>query len=345
MRYLKFTLILVVLLSVPWIVQGQNGTVQGNVTDARTGDALPGANIVVQGLSLGTATGRDGDFTIDNVPMGTRRIEVRFIGYSPMIQEVTVSLGETVTINFQLEEDVLLLDEIVVTGTAGGARKREIGNSIAVLDMSKVQEPVGSVDNLLMGRVAGLNVQFASGHPGSGGIIRLRGNNSVAMSNAPLIYIDGVRIRADAYPKNVPPVGFSGRSSGSVSSPLNDINPNDIERVEVIKGASATTLYGTEAAGGVIQIFTKKGRPGQPNWTVQVDQGFDRMLEYGSDQRPYMGLDPFIDLGYRQKYSLSVEMGRGVSVYSLDSFCRQVIININLSKLAHFCFKIIEPCR
>ena len=254
MRYLKFTLILVVLLSVPWIVHGQNGTVQGNVTDARTGDALPGANIVVQELSLGTATGRDGDFTIDSVPIGTRRIEVRFIGYRLMIQEVTVSLGETVTINFQLEEDVLLLDEIVVTGTAGGARKREIGNSIAVLDISKIQEPVASVDNLLMGRVAGLNVQFASGHPGSGGIIRLRGNNSVAMSNAPLIYIDGVRVRADAYPKNVPPTGFNGRSSGSVSSPLNDINPNDIERVEVIKGASATTLYGTEAAGGVIQI-------------------------------------------------------------------------------------------
>ena len=321
MRYLKFSLILVILLSVPWIVQGQNGTVQGNVRDARTGDALPGANIVVLELSLGTATGRDGDFTIDNVPMGTRRIEVRFIGYRLMIQEVMVSLDETVTVNFQLEEDVLLLDEIIVTGTAGGARKREIGNSIAVLDISTIQEPVGSVDNLLMGRIAGLNVQFASGHPGSGGIIRLRGNNSVAMSNSPLIYIDGVRVRADAYPKNVPPVGFSGRSSGAVTSPLNDINPNDIERVEVIKGASATTLYGTEAAGGVIQIFTKKGRIGEPIWTVQIDQGFDRMLEYGTNGRPFMGLDPFIDLGYRQKYSLSVGGGRaGMRYYVSGQF-------------------------
>lgn len=318
MRYLKFSLIFVFLLSVPWIVLGQNGTIKGNVLDARTGDALPGANVIVQDLSLGTATDSRGDFTIERVPIGTRRVEVRFVGYKLMVQEVTVSLDQAVTVNFQLEEDVLLLDEVIVTGTAGQARRREIGNSIAVLDITNVQEPLGNVDNLLMGRVAGLNVQFGSGHPGSGGLIRLRGNNSVAMSNAPLIYIDGVRVRADAYPKNVPPVGFSGRSTGSITSPLNDINPNDVERVEIIKGASATTLYGTEAAGGVVQIFTKKGRIGQPNWSVQIDQGFDRMLEYGTEKRPYMGLDPFIDLGYRSKYSVSVGGGGANMRYYLS---------------------------
>ena len=114
-------------------------------------------------------------------------------------------------------------------------------------------------------------------------MIRLRGNVSVAMSNQPLIYVDGVRIRSDGYQRNVPPTGSDLRSGNDVASPLNDINPNDIERVEIIKGAAAATLYGTEAAAGVIQIFTKSGRTGTPQWTIQVDQGFVHALPFGPD--------------------------------------------------------------
>ena len=309
MRYLRLNTLLLLFLNTPLLVFGQTSTIQGIVTEASTGDPIPGVNVFIEALALGAATDPDGSYVIAQVPAGTHVVAVRFIGFESTSQEITLTANQTATVNFQLQEDALSLDEVVVTGTAGQARKREIGNSIGRIDISQVREPVGNVDNLLMGRVAGLNVQFATGHPGSGGLVRLRGNNSVAMSNAPLIYIDGVRVRSDAYPKNVPPVGFNGRSSGAVVSPLNDINPEDIERVEVIKGAAATTLYGTEAAGGVIQIFTKKGRIGRPTWTFQVDQGFDRMLKYGTDLRPYMGLDPFIDLGHRAKYNASVSGG------------------------------------
>ena len=120
--------------------------------------------------------------------------------------------------------------------------------------MADVLEPPQSVDALLQGRVSGMTVLNASGNAGSGARIRLRGNVSIAQSNQPIIYVDGVRLRSDAFDKNVPPTGYPGRSGNDVSSPLNNINPADIDRIEVIKGAAATTLYGTEAAAGVIQI-------------------------------------------------------------------------------------------
>ncbi|MCH8960406.1 MAG: TonB-dependent receptor [Bacteroidetes bacterium] len=333
MRFLQLGTVLLLLLGTPLAAFGQTGTIRGTVTEADTGDPIPGVNVFIQALSLGAATDPDGVYVINQAPVGVHTVEVRFIGFGSMSQEITVAANQTATLNFRLQIDALSLDEVVVTGTAGQARRREIGNSIGQIDLSQVQEPVGNVDNLLMGRVAGLNVQFATGHPGSGGLIRLRGNNSVAMSNAPLIYIDGIRIRGDAYPKNVPPVGFNGRSSGAVVSPLNDINPADIARVEVIKGAAATTLYGTEAAGGVIQIFTKRGRIGRPSWTFQIDQGFDRMLAYGTELRPYMGLDPFIDLGHRAKYNASVSGGgSGLRYYISGQYSDQTGVLPNSSQ-------------
>jgi TonB-dependent starch-binding outer membrane protein SusC len=123
----------------------------------------------------------------------------------------------------------------------------------------------------------------SSAMAGSGSMIRLRGNVRVAMSNQPLIYVDGVRLRSDGYQRNVPPSGSDLRSGNDIASPLNDINPADIERVEIIKGAAAATLYGTEAAAGVIQIFTKSGHSGRPVWTFDGDQGFSRALSFGPD--------------------------------------------------------------
>src|SRR5439155_229589 len=127
----------------------------------------------------------------------------------------------------------------------------------------------------------------STGSTGAGSSIRLRGNTSVALSNQPLIYIDGVRVRSDEYPKNVPPAGSNLRSTNYYASPLNDINPDDIERIEVLKGAAATTLYGTEAAAGVIQIFTKRGSIGAPSWDFETTQGFNRERPFGLE-----GVDP-----------------------------------------------------
>ncbi len=276
------SLALLLALAPPVLAQ-TTGSVLGRVTSA--GDAQPvvGAQVFLVGTGLGTLTGAEGRFNIPNVTPGTYTLRVERIGSRTSEQQVTVRAGEQTTVTVTLTIEALGLDEIVVTGTAGAARRREIGNSISQINLAQIEEPPINVDALLQARAPGLNVLQSSASAGGGAMIRLRGNVSVAMSNQPIIYVDGVRIRSDGFAKNVPPVGFQGRSNNDVASPLNDVNPNDIERIEVIKGAAATTLYGTEAAAGVIQIFTKRGHQGTAQWTFQIDQGFNRVLPFGPD--------------------------------------------------------------
>ncbi len=271
-------------LLTPGPAAAQNtGTVTGQVIDAGTAAPMGSAQVYLVGTGLGTLSNQAGRFIILNVPAGSYTIRVELIGHSAPEQQIDVPAGQTVEVNFQMLTEALGLDEIVVTGTAGAARRREVGNTIAQVNLTDVPEPPVSVDALLQARVPGMTVMQGSGSSGSGARIRLRGNVSVAMSNQPILYVDGIRVRSDSYSKNVPPVGYAGRSGNDVASPLNDINPADIERIEVIKGAAATTLYGTEAAAGVIQIFTKRGHQGQARWTAQIDQGMNRMQRFGVD--------------------------------------------------------------
>ena len=323
--------------------QQNSGTISGTVTN-EAGQALPGVQVYLVGTGLGTLTGPNGRYAVVNVPAGQYRVRAERIGNRTAEQATSVTAGQTVTVNFQMQEQALGLDEIVVTGTAGAARRREVGNSIAQINTSKIQQPPASVDGLLQGRAAGMTVMPSSAMAGSGSMIRLRGNVSVAMSNQPLIYVDGVRIRSDGYARNVPPTGSDLRSGNDIASPLNDINPADIERIEIIKGAAAATLYGTEAAAGVIQIFTKHGHTGKPQWSFQIDQGFSRALKFGPDpsEAPpgdtipqvyrdsfpdrfrglpkvgvsraggtssYLFIDPWLRDAYRQRYTLSVGGG------------------------------------
>lgn len=302
------------------------GTITGQVTDASTQGPLSQAQVYLQGTGLGLLTNPQGRYILLNVPAGTYQLTAERIGYQTVSREVNVQAGQTTTVDVTLATQALGLDELVVTGTAGAARRREVGNTISQIDMVNVVEPPVNMDALLQSRVTGMIVTPGSGSIGSGSAIRLRGNVSVAMSNQPILYVDGVRVRSDGYAKNVPNVGYSGRSNNDISSPLNDINPGDIERIEVIKGAAATTLYGTEAAAGVIQIFTKRGRPGAAQWTMQVDQGLARVLPFGppSSSRPpsepattsaggtsdFLFIDPWLKTAWQQRYSLSVGGGR-----------------------------------
>ncbi|MGI9181994.1 MAG: SusC/RagA family TonB-linked outer membrane protein [Longimicrobiaceae bacterium] len=304
----------------------ERGTINGEVVHATTGRPLAGVQVSIPGSGLGTLTNSSGRFLLVNVPAGSVEVRAQLIGYGPTVRTVSVAAGQTVTANFQLAEQALALDEVVVTGTAGQARRREVGNSIAQINVADVAEPVQSVDQLLQSRTPGLIVNESAGMAGAGSQIRLRGSNSIAMSNQPLIYIDGIRVRADAYQKNVPPGDFSGRSGNVTASPLSDIPPEDIDRIEVVKGAAATTLYGTEAAAGVIQIFTKRGRSGAPRWNLQVDQGISRLrpfspsgtVDFGTradgerdiyQATPLLNMEPYIRDGWRQNYALSVNGG------------------------------------
>jgi TonB-linked SusC/RagA family outer membrane protein len=259
--------------------QQQRGSVSGLVRAAATQRPIVGAQVYVPGTNLGVLTDAQGRYVLQNVPAGDARIEVQFLGYRLIAQTVPVAAGETATLNFDLQESAVALDEIVVTGTAGQARKREVGNSIATIAAQEIEvAPVRGAQDILTGRSTGVIVMANSGQPGSGAAIRLRGNNSIAMSNSPLVYVDGVRL-------------FSNLATASGSArqgvlPINDIAPDDIDRIEIVKGAAAATLYGTEASGGVIQIFTKRGRAGTPQWTAEISGGFNSLGSIGPKSDP-----------------------------------------------------------
>lgn len=305
------------------------GKIHGTVTDAATGFPIPNAQIGIRSVSMGALTNEQGEYSIEGVPAGTYAVVARIIGYRELQKSVTVADDQTVAADFALEKSALKLDEVVVTGTAGGAKRREVGNAISSISTADVAEPVATVDNLLQGRQPGVTVTANSGQVGGGASIRLRGNVSATQSNQPLIYIDGVRVRSYGYPKNTFPVGYAGNSDNTVYSPLNDINPADIERVEVVKGPAATTLYGSEASAGVIQIFTKRGRAGATRWTFQTDQSLSQVRAFGptlgfdgsnlsipaGEESPYgtpdyMYLEPWLGTGHGQKYLLSLSGGK-----------------------------------
>ncbi len=292
-------------------VQQAGTVVRGQVTDATSGRPVGGVHVQVESSRRGALADASGRFILTGVPAGRVTLVARRIGYQEGRSIVTVVSGEPLVVELTLEPAALALDELVVTGTPGRSRRREVGNSIAQVDVARLAEPIASVDQLLQGRTTSITVNTSGASFGAGAAIRLRGNVSATMSNQPLIFVDGVRQSAEAYPLNASQGNFPHYGSGSVMSPLNDIRPSDIERIEIVKGAAATTLYGSEASAGVIQIFTKKGAPGAPIWSFQTDHGFDRVLPFGSEQRPYVGLDPWLKTAYGSRNTLSVTGGAG----------------------------------
>jgi TonB-dependent SusC/RagA subfamily outer membrane receptor len=240
--------------------------VSGTVVDARSQRPLTGAEVVVQGTDLRDVTDNRGQFEIRNVPGGQLVLIVIRIGYRPI--SLTVAAGAT-GIRVPLTESVVALDEVVVTGTAGQQVARSIGNSVGTVDVEDLERiaPKENVADLLSGQVAGVRIVDTGGEVGTGGVTRIRGSSSLSISSTPLIYVDGVRVNNADNDAGV--AFFSTRGA----SRLNDFNADEIERIEVIKGPAAATLYGTEASNGVIQIITKKGRQGRPTVNMHVKQG------------------------------------------------------------------------
>src|SRR6266542_4788652 len=331
MRVLSFRIAVAAsLLCLPAVTRlaAQTGTIECKVTSVTTGEPIVGAEVSLVGITIGTRTGPGGTFTLLNVPVGPRELRVLAIGYKVATAHLVVLPDQSTTTTLQLSLSALQLDAIIVTGTPGQARVREVGNSIAQVNLSQVKDPPASMDQLLQARAAGLSVMQTSGMAGEGAQIRLRGAVSVSQSNQPIIYVDGVRVRSEGYRRNRPPFNDSNgfRGGNYQASPLNDINPADVERVEVIKGSAASTLYGTEAAAGVIQIFTKRGSGGAPKWTFETAQGFATLRPFGTDSVPYLNLRPagavngqchetpqpgcsWIRNAYRQRFSGSVAGG------------------------------------
>jgi TonB-linked SusC/RagA family outer membrane protein len=219
---------------------------------------------MVVNTTIGAATNENGTFRISNAPAGPAvQVRVRLIGYGAQTKSVAVTLGQTARADFELQQSALQLDQVVVTGTGGAVETKKLGNTVATIDADELKNaPIANPSELLAARSPGVAVMPSGGTTGSGARIRIRGNASLSQSNNPVIYIDGVR--ADN--------GGSSAGSATASSRLDDIDPSSIERVEILKGAAAATLYGTEASNGVIQIFTKKGSQGPARWTVDLSR-------------------------------------------------------------------------
>ncbi len=253
----------------------RSGTVTGRVSDARTGQPIPGATIEIDGTRIAGLSGDDGRFRLANVPAGERGITARRIGYNLVRHTVTVTAGAEASADFALEVAPVALDQVVVTGTAGGEQRRAIGNSISTIDatdaLAKSEAP--TLSNLLAARAPGVVVATGMSRLGAAQAIEIRGRSSLSLDNSPLLYIDGVRVNSATGQGPSAPGGFSSQNS-QVGGRLNDINPDDIESIEIIKGPAAATIYGTEAANGVIQIITKKGAASdKARFDMQVQEG------------------------------------------------------------------------
>jgi TonB-dependent SusC/RagA subfamily outer membrane receptor len=288
----------------------QMGSITGRVVNAVTNAPVASAQVTIAETSIGTLSRADGRFLLMNVPPGTYELRVQSIGFAPAAQQVTVRAGEVVTVDLTMREEAVSLEEIVVTGVGAAARRREIGNSLVQIDMSTVEaRPIENIETLLRGTTAGVQSLSVTGQVGGGGTLQLRGVKSVSQGNAPLIYVDGVRLSTS----QIPPANLEdGRGPRISMNPLNEINPADIERIEIIKGAAATTLYGTEASGGVIQIFTKKGIAGAPQWSFSLTQGanFWPTLSETIQQHPTkLDLEQAMRTGWIQTYNGSVRGG------------------------------------
>jgi len=232
----------------------QAGTVTGMVTDTQSGTPLTDAQVSIQGTSLGGLTNASGRYLLTQVPIGTQTVRVERLGHATASQTVNVAAGAPTIADFSLRQSAIQLEGIVVTGTPGAQRLRELGNSIGQIDMVKRAETSASahISDALIGAEPGVEMSIGSGgHDGSANI-RIRGAASIGLSSEPLIYVDGVRV---SNAKQYGP-GTSYRDGGLR---LNDFDPNEIASIEVVKGPAAATLYGTEASNGVINILTKSG--------------------------------------------------------------------------------------
>lgn len=303
------------------VARQRAATITGVVVDSRTQQPIAGAQVMVGKTGRGGVTNAAGRFLIPGVPAGTHTVQVQMLGYAAAEQSVTLAEGSTAQVNFELTERAISLDAVVVTGTAQGSARREIGTAIATISSAELETaPITSVSEALQSRIAGLTIMPSGGNVGTGSRIVLRGPTSLTGSLEPIIYVDGVRIDNSK---------INGIDVDATTTGLDDINPEDIERIEVVRGASAATLYGTEAGAGVIQIFTKQGARDAQRWTFRSEYGlshvprewwdvsiysdwfYENYTRYGKQQKHTVGVSGSLD-GFRYNLSGTYNNQHGV---------------------------------
>jgi len=272
---------LLVVLAMLQQAAAQGRTVTGIATDQQTGQGLPGVAVLVQGTTVGTTTDTDGAYSI-NVPEGANTLEFRFIGYTT----VTRPIGNAATINVAMRPDTRQLEEVVVTAIGIERERKALGYStqqVGAAEIARTTNP--NVVNALNGKVAGVNVISSSGAPGAGARINIRGSTSIIGTNQPLFVIDGVPIDNSSSFSGNPDAETAGAGQANnnllggvaISNRAVDINPDDIESINVLKGGAATALYGIRAGNGAIIITTKKGQQGKAVVSYSTSFTLDRV--------------------------------------------------------------------
>ena len=282
MRMRVSLLALVFVLAAASGATAQTRVITGTVTHAVTGEPVDGARISVRGTIVTAITRADGTYSI-GVPVGTIELVFLRIGYARA--NVTVSASQS-TVDVSLEADIFRLEEIVVTGRGTGIQRRNLPNAVATVSGEELNRvPAQSIEHALQGKVAGADIQTNSGAPGGGAQVRLRGVTTISASASPLYVVDGVIISNVAIPSNqnaVTRAGSGSNASSTQDAPVNrvvDLNPADIANIEILKGASASAIYGSKASNGVIIITTKRGREGPAQVNVTQRFGFFDLSE------------------------------------------------------------------
>jgi TonB-linked SusC/RagA family outer membrane protein len=273
----KYILLIILVLFCEYSVFGQERTISGIVTSDQDGLPIPGVTVVVPGTTIGTITDLDGHYAL-SIPSGADSLEYRFVG----MQSRRIYIGEQETIDIILHSELYTVDEVVVTALGISRESKSLGYSVTAINNEELTEGNNrSALNALQGKVAGVNITSASGAPGASTRILVRGVSSLTGSNQPLFIIDGI------------PVTNSQSGSSSINggtdfgNKINDLNPEDIESVSILKGASGTALYGSSAANGVIIITTKRGSKSSSsqftfNSSFSVEQPL-RLVKYQND--------------------------------------------------------------
>lgn len=337
--------------------QLQQGTIAGTVTDASTGNPLPGVNVVIEETQEGASTAPDGTFEIAGIEAGSYTVRASFVGYRDAVREgVQVRADETTTINFSLQRGTAGLQEVVVVGY-GQEQRRDLTGSISSVDAGELEETASaSFDQALQGKVAGVRIVQSNGAPGAAPIVRVRGRTSILGNSQPLYVVDGV------------PIGRGGGGGGE-SNPLATIDPNDIASIDVLKDASATAIYGARGSNGVIQITTKGGEAGQRRVNFGTNVGVSNMktldamnasqyVEVANDRAENGGLakpfpngvpegasdtdwsDVVTRTGLTQEYSMSVSGGDETGTYRVAGSFRDEEGTIKNSGLRRASFRV-----
>lgn len=291
-------------------------TVSGMVKDRRNKETLSGVNIKVKGLSLSTQTNPSGKFTI-TIPSDQEQpvLVISYIGYAS--QEVVIDRNQDTPLEIFLEEDISKLNEVVVTGQGLSVSKRRLSTNVTSISEKQIKDiPVNRIDQLLQSQIPNAQFKLTSGQAGATSIIQSRGFNSAFSNSTPIIYIDGVRV--DNL-NTAPTIGMNLSGNiyqGPSTSSLSDIPLENIEKIEFVSGGAATTLYGSDAANGVLQIFTKKKGSGEASINAGIDAGIE------TPTTNYLHFKRTKDLLYQNgvytKYSIGVNGGNSDMGYSVS---------------------------